>query len=56
MPGGPYKRIPYHGFLAPVNKSGNLIGSITASFKEFLAVSNPDISFQETLGLSVTIA
>ena len=37
VPGGPYKRIPFHGFLEPVNNSGNLTGRITASCKAFLA-------------------
>lgn len=37
VPGGPYNKIPFHGFLAPVKIYGNLIGSITASFKAFLA-------------------
>lgn len=31
VPGGPYKRIPFQGFLEPVNIYGNLMGSITAS-------------------------
>jgi hypothetical protein len=37
VPGGPYNKIPFHGFLAPVKIYGNLIGSMTASFKAFLA-------------------
>ena len=31
VPGGPYKRIPFHGFLLPENSSGNRMGRMTAS-------------------------
>jgi len=31
VPGGPYSRIPFQGFLDPTNIYGNLIGRITAS-------------------------
>jgi hypothetical protein len=37
VPGGPYKRIPFQGFLLPVNIYGNFIGKITAYFNEFFA-------------------
>jgi len=46
VPGGPYNNIPVHGFLLPVKIYGNLKGIITASFKAFLAFSNPDTSAQ----------
>jgi len=39
-----------------VNKLGNLIGKITASFKDSLAPSKPAISSQRTFGFSVRIA
>jgi len=48
--------MPFHGFLLPVNIYGNLIGKITASFKEFFAFSRPETSYHLTLGFSVTIA
>ena len=56
VPGGPYNRIPFQGFLLPVKISGNFIGKTTASFREFLAFYNPDTSSHLTLGFSVTIA
>ena len=56
VPGGPYKRIPFQGFLLPVKIYGNLIGSTTASLREFLALASPDTSSHLTLGFSVTIA
>ena len=56
VPGGPYKRIPFQGFLSPVNSCGYLIGKITASYKDAFAYSNPATSFQLTLGFSLTIA
>jgi hypothetical protein len=37
VPGGPYKRIPFHGFLLPVKISGNLMGRMTASLSAFFA-------------------
>lgn len=55
VPGGPYNRIPFHGFLLPVNISGNLIGKITASLRAFLAFSSPETSSHFTLGFSETI-
>jgi hypothetical protein len=56
VPGGPYKRIPFQGFLLPVKIYLNLIGKITASFSAFLAFSNPETSSHLTLGFSVTMA
>jgi hypothetical protein len=56
VPGGPYNNMPFHGFLAPLNISGNFMGKITASYKAFLAPSSPAISVHFTLGFSVTIA
>lgn len=37
VPGGPYSKIPLHGFLSPVKSYGNFVGRITASYKEVLA-------------------
>ena len=31
VPGGPYNKIPFHGYLRPTNISGNLVGSMMAS-------------------------
>ena len=31
VPGGPYKRIPFHGCLSPTKISGNLVGKMMAS-------------------------
>lgn len=56
VPGGPYSRIPFHGFLLPVKISGNLIGKMTASFNALLAFSRPETSSHLTLGFSVTMA
>lgn len=56
VPGGPYNNIPFHGFLTVSNISGNLIGSITASYKAFLAFSRPATSSHLTFGFSVIIA
>lgn len=56
VPGGPYNKIPFQGILAPVNKSGNLMGKITASWMAFLAFTKPAISVHLTLGFSVTMA
>jgi hypothetical protein len=44
VPGGPYNRIPFQGRRLPVNKCGNLIGNITASFNDSLAFSKPATS------------
>lgn len=56
VPGGPYKRIPFQGFLLPVNIYGNFIGRTTASFSEFLAFYNPETSYHLTFGFYVTMA
>ena len=37
VPGGPYKRIPFQGFLTPSKIYGNFIGIITASFNDDFA-------------------
>ena len=37
VPGGPYRRIPIQGFLAPLNKSGKRNGRITAYCRASLA-------------------
>jgi len=56
VPGGPYNRIPLHGFLVSSNNYGKRIGKITASYSASLAPSNPATSSQRTLGFSVTMA
>lgn len=56
VPGGPYSKIPLHGFLSPVNNYGNFVGKITASCKEPFACSRPATSVHFTLGFSRIIA
>lgn len=56
VPGGPNNKIPFHGIRLPVNKCGNLIGNITASFNASLAASKPATSDHFTFGFSITIA
>jgi hypothetical protein len=56
VPGGPYSKIPFHGVRFPVKRWGNLIGRMTASFKEFFAASRPATSSHLILGFSVRIA
>lgn len=56
VPGGPYSKIPFHGFRLPVKISGNLIGKMTAYFNEFLAFSSPETSSHLTFGFYETIA
>lgn len=56
VPGGPYRRIPFHGLRLPVKIYLNLMGKMTASFSAFLAFSNPETSSHLTLGFSVTMA
>lgn len=52
----PNNRIPFHGILLPVNKWGNLIGNMTASFRASLAASSPATSDHLTCGFSTTMA
>jgi len=56
VPGGPYKRIPFQGFLLQVKIYLNLIGRITAYLRAFLAFYNPLTSSHFTFGFYVTIA
>lgn len=56
VPGGPYSKIPFQGYLTLSKSYGNLIGIITASFNLALAASKPATSSHFTLGFSVTIA
>jgi hypothetical protein len=56
VPGGPYKRIPFQGFLDPTKIYGNLNGMITASFNAYFAFLRPATSYHLTLGFSLTIA
>ena len=48
--------MPFHGVRFPVNKWGNLMGRMTASFKDALAPSRPATSSHLMLGFSETIA
>jgi hypothetical protein len=50
VPGGPYNKIPFHGFLLPVKIYLNLMGRMTAYFNAFLAFYNPETSSHLTLG------
>lgn len=50
VPGGPYKRIPFQGFLLPVKIYLKRIGKITASLRAFFAFYNPLTSSHFTLG------
>ena len=56
VPGGPYNKIPFHGSTFPVKKSGIYIGKIKASYKDFLASTNPATSSHFTFGFSATMA
>lgn len=55
VPGGPYRRIPLHGVRFPVNRWGNLIGKITASFSDAFAPSNPATSSHLMFGFSANM-
>jgi len=55
VPGGPYNRIPFHGFITPLKISGNFIGIVIVSFNIPFAFSRPIISFHYTSGLTLTI-
>src|SRR6266851_1781489 len=48
--------MPRQGVRLPVNKWGNLMGKMTASFNASLAISSPATSSQRTFGLSTRIA
>jgi hypothetical protein len=37
VPGGPYNKIPFQGFLFPIKIYLNLVGKMTASFRAFFA-------------------
>jgi hypothetical protein len=56
VPGGPYSKIPFQGFLRPVKTSLKRMGKMTAYFKASLAFYKPETSYHLTLGFSVTIA
>ena len=56
VPGGPYNKIPFQGFLLPVKIYLNLIGKMTAYLRAFLAFYNPLTSSHFTFGFSVTMA
>uniref|UniRef100_A0A8W7PSZ2 Uncharacterized protein n=1 Tax=Anopheles coluzzii TaxID=1518534 RepID=A0A8W7PSZ2_ANOCL len=51
-----FANIPFHGIRLPVNRCGNLIGSMTASLSAVLAPSSPATSDHLTCGFSTTIA
>lgn len=50
VPGGPYNRIPFHGFLDPVKIYGNLRGIITAYLSASFALVRPATSSHFTFG------
>lgn len=54
VPGGPYNKIPFQGFLEPVNIYGNRKGIITAYFNAYLALYRPATSSQVTFGFYLT--
>mmetsp|Transcript_12141 Transcript_12141/g.21592 ORF Transcript_12141/g.21592 Transcript_12141/m.21592 type:complete len:261 (-) Transcript_12141:158-940(-) len=56
VPGGPYRRIPFHGLRLPTNNCGNFRGRITASLSASFAPSRPATSSHDILGFSVTMA
>ena len=56
VPGGPYNKIPFQGYLIPTKISGNLVGKIMASYKAYFACSKPATSSHLTFGFSLTIA
>lgn len=56
VPGGPTINTPFHGQQIPLKKSGNHIGSTTASLKSFVAASKSAISSKCTLGLRETMS
>lgn len=55
VPGGPYNKTPFQGYLMPTKIDGNLIGTTIASYSYNLALSNPAISLHLTLGFSFRI-
>lgn len=52
----PNSKMPFHATRLPVNKCGNLIGRMTASFSASLAPSRPATSDHLTFGFSRIIA
>ena len=56
VPGGPYNKMPLHGFRFPLKRWGNLMGRMTASFNASFACSSPATSDHFTFGVSTTIA
>lgn len=48
--------MPRQGVRLPVNRCGNLMGRMTASLSDSLAISSPATSSQRTLGLSTMMA
>mmetsp|Transcript_15667 Transcript_15667/g.51284 ORF Transcript_15667/g.51284 Transcript_15667/m.51284 type:complete len:270 (-) Transcript_15667:160-969(-) len=56
VPGGPYSKMPRHGFRFPTKSWGNLCGRITVSFRAALAPSKPATSLHLIFGFSVTMA
>ena len=48
--------MPFHGCRLPVNRCGNLMGRMTASFRASLAPSRPATSSHRMLGFSVRMA
>lgn len=52
----PYNKIPLQATRLPVNRWGNLIGRMTASFRASFAPSKPATSAHFTFGFSTTMA
>lgn len=55
VPGTPYRRIARHGSLLPWNNWGIILGRITASYNDYLALSKPATSANVTSGTILTI-
>jgi len=55
VPGGPYNKTPFQGYLIPTKIDGNLIGTTTANYNYLLAFINPAISSHLTFGFSYKI-
>ena len=56
VPGGPYNRMPFHGFRFPQKNSGWIAGRITAPINSSFAASKPATSSHLMFGFDVTIA
>lgn len=52
VPGGPYKRTPFHAFLGPIKMLGNFNGMRTETINCSLAYSSPAMSSHHMFGFS----